>query len=74
MMVSGPGGETCKVDLGTFWRARQPVVLPINDQVRVMELFRAVVLRNVDDLFAVVDLRVWELVRRHALYRYCYKR
>lgn len=23
MMVSGPGGETCKVDLGIFWRARE---------------------------------------------------
>jgi predicted nucleotidyltransferase component of viral defense system len=29
MMVSGPHGETCKVDLGVFWRAREPVVLEI---------------------------------------------
>lgn len=29
MMVSGPDGETCKVDLGIFWRAREPVVLDI---------------------------------------------
>jgi hypothetical protein len=29
MMVSGPCGETCKVDLGIFWRAREPVVLDI---------------------------------------------
>jgi hypothetical protein len=29
MMVSGPDGETCKVDLGIFWRAREPVVLEI---------------------------------------------
>lgn len=29
MMVSAPGGETCKVDLGIFWRAREPVVLDV---------------------------------------------
>jgi len=29
MMVSEPNGETCKVDLGIFWRAREPVVLDI---------------------------------------------
>jgi predicted nucleotidyltransferase component of viral defense system len=29
MMVTGPVGETCKVDLGIFWRAREPVVLDI---------------------------------------------
>jgi predicted nucleotidyltransferase component of viral defense system len=29
MMVSGPDGETCKVDLGIFWRAREPVVLDV---------------------------------------------
>jgi hypothetical protein len=29
MLVSAPGGEICKVDLGIFWRAREPVVLDI---------------------------------------------
>lgn len=29
MMVTGPGGQTCKVDLGIFWRAREPVVLEV---------------------------------------------
>jgi predicted nucleotidyltransferase component of viral defense system len=29
MMVGGPDGETCKVDLGIFWRVREPVVLEI---------------------------------------------
>jgi predicted nucleotidyltransferase component of viral defense system len=29
MMVNGPDGETCKVDLGIFWRARDPVVLDV---------------------------------------------
>jgi hypothetical protein len=29
MMVTAPDGETCKVDLGIFWRAREPVTLNI---------------------------------------------
>lgn len=29
MVVGGPDGDTCKVDLGIFWRAREPVVLDI---------------------------------------------
>ncbi|HZM77865.1 MAG TPA: nucleotidyl transferase AbiEii/AbiGii toxin family protein [Candidatus Limnocylindrales bacterium] len=29
MMVGGPDGETCKVDLGIFWRSRDPVVLDV---------------------------------------------
>ncbi|QSB16854.1 nucleotidyl transferase AbiEii/AbiGii toxin family protein [Natronosporangium hydrolyticum] len=29
MMVCGPEGEICKVDLGIFWRAREPVVLDV---------------------------------------------
>jgi len=29
MMVGGPDGEICKVDLGIFWRSRDPVALDV---------------------------------------------